>query len=61
MMFVREHNPAILGTESWLSADISDAEIFPSDYVTYRKDRIDVQGGGAFISVRENIVSCKEE
>ena len=38
VMFVREHNPdIILGTESWLSDDVSDAEIFPSDYVTYRR------------------------
>ena len=62
VMFVREHNPdIILGTESWLSDDVSDAEIFPSDYVTYRKDRIDRSGGGVFISVRENINSYKEE
>ena len=34
-MFVREHSPdIIMGTESWLSNDISDAEVFPNGYVT---------------------------
>ena len=61
-MFVREHNPdIILGTESWLSHDISDAEVFPKNYVTYRKDRSDRTGGGVFICVRDNIISYKED
>ena len=61
-MFVREHNPdIILGTESWLSDDISDAEVFPKNYVTYRKDRSDRIGGGVFICVRDSIVSYKED
>ena len=61
-MFVREHDPdVILGTEFWLSTDVSNAEIFPSNYVTYREDRVDRPGGGVFTSVRENIISYKED
>ena len=61
-MFVREHNPdVILGTESWLSDDISDAEVFPPNYVAYRKDRGDRTGGGVFICVRDSIISYKED
>ena len=61
-LFVREHDPDVLiGTESWLSNDINDAEIFPLNYVTYRKDRCDRTGGGVFISIRDNISSYKED
>ena len=61
-LFVREHGPdVIMGTESWLSNDINDAEIFPPNYVTYRKDRCDRTGGGVFISIRDNISSYKED
>ena len=61
-IFVREHNPdVIMGTESWLSPDVYDAEVFPPNYVTYRKDRIDRLGGGVFISVRDNLTSYKED
>ena len=61
-MFVKEHDPdVIMGTESWLSADICDAEVFLTNYVTYRKDRIDRAGGGVFICVRDNIISYKED
>ena len=61
-MFVREHNPdVILCTESWLSDDISDAEVFPPNYVAYRKDRGDRTGGGVFICVRDSIISYKED
>ena len=61
-MFVKEHDPdVIMGTESWLSDDIGDAEVFPTNYVTYRKDRNDRTGGGVFICVRDNIISYKED
>ena len=57
-LFVREHDPdVIMGTESWLTKDISDAEIFPHNYVTYRKDSCDRTGGGVFICIRESITS----
>ena len=61
-LFVREHDPdVIMGTESWLTNDISDAEIFPHNYVTYRKDRCDRTGGGVFICIRESITSYRED
>ena len=61
-IFLREHNPdVVMGTESWLSADISDAEVFPQNYIVYRKDRNNKKGGGVFICVRDNITSYKED
>ena len=41
----------IIGNESWLDSTIGDSEIFPPNYVTYRKDR-DLNGGGVFIAVQ---------
>ena len=62
LYFFREHNPdVIIGTESWLSTDINDTEIFPQDYVVYRKDRSERLGGGVFIAIRDTIVSYKED
>lgn len=46
----------ILGTESWLDAEVSDTEVFPSGYVSYRKDR-NTRGGGVFILVRDTLQS----
>ena len=34
-----ERPDVIIGTESWLSPDIKDSEIFPEDYTSYRADR----------------------
>jgi hypothetical protein len=34
------YNPdVVIGTESWLSEEISSAEIFRDDYITFRRDR----------------------
>lgn len=46
----------ILGTESWLDGNDRDCDVFPSNYVSYRKDR-DCHGGGVFILVDQNIQS----
>ena len=42
----------IIGNESWLASDISNSEIFPTDYQqsVYRKDR-NKHGGGDFIEL----------
>lgn len=37
----------VLGTESWLDSSISD-DVFPDNYISYRKDR-NYPGGGFYI------------
>ena len=51
----------IVGTESWLTSDIKDHEVFPPDFTVYRRDREIGRGGGVFIAVRANVVSLREE
>ena len=36
----------IFGTESWINSDILDAEIFPQNFLVFRKDREYKRGGG---------------
>jgi len=46
------YNPDdVIGTESWLSEQINNAEVFRDDYVTFRRDRC-TRGGGVFICVQ---------
>jgi exonuclease III len=53
------YNPDIvIGTESWLNEDVSNAEVFRGDYLTYRRDKCS-RGGGVFICVKIHI-GCKE-
>ena len=59
----------VCGTESWLygvkpgithSKDaIRSSEIFPSEYIAYRNDRLS-NGGGVFILVHKNLVSVEQ-
>lgn len=46
----------VLGSESWLDDSICDSEVFPAEYVCYRKDR-DRHGGGVFLLVHHNVSS----
>ena len=40
------YNPGVvIGTESWLSEEIGNVEIFSADYTTFRRDR-HTHGGG---------------
>lgn len=49
--------PSIVrGTEYWLDETISDAEVFPSDYVAYRHDR-NSHGGGVFLLIHSRLQS----
>ena len=48
----------IIGTESWLSEEINNAEVFRDDYITFRRDR-GTRGGGVFICVK-NYIDCRE-
>ncbi|PNF14499.1 hypothetical protein B7P43_G16033 [Cryptotermes secundus] len=44
----------IIGTESWLREEISNAEVFRDEYTTFRRDR-NSRGGGVFICVKNYI------
>lgn len=45
-------------TETWLTSDISGSELIPSDYHTFRNDRIS-RGGGALIAVHSKF-KCEQ-
>jgi hypothetical protein len=53
------YNPdVVIGTESWLSEEINNAEIFRDDYITFRRDR-GSRGGVVFICVKiTSIAGC---
>ena len=56
-----EKPDVVIGTESWLTPEISSGEIFPSGYTAYRTDRkAKKRGGGVFIMVRNSLI-CTEE
>ena len=43
------YNPdVIIGTESWLKEDISNAEVFKADFTTFRRGR-SARGGGFYL------------
>ena len=52
----------VIGTESWLSPDISDNGIFPFGYTQFRMDRKSKtsRSGGVFIMVRDGLI-CTEQ
>jgi hypothetical protein len=53
------YNPdVVIGTESWLSEEINNAEVFTDDYITFRRDRC-TRGGGVFICIK-NVIDCRE-
>ena len=61
MNLISVHNPDIIfSTESWLKADISSNEVFPTDYSVYRHDCVDGYGS-VFIACREILISCELE
>ena len=46
------YNPdVVIGTESWLSEEINNAEFFRDGYIIFRRDRFS-RGGGVFICVK---------
>ena len=50
------YNPdVVIGTESWLKKDISNAEVFRADFTTYRRDWPSGWGGGSFICVKKSL------
>jgi hypothetical protein len=49
------YNPdVIIGTESWLRQEVSNAEVFRDDYTTFMRDR-NTRGGGVFICVKKKL------
>jgi len=53
------YNPdVVIGTESWLSEEINNAELFRDDYITFKRDRC-TRGDGVFICVK-NYIDCRE-
>jgi len=46
-----------MGTESWLSEEINNAEVFRDDYMTFRRDRCS-RSGGVFICGK-NYIDCR--
>ena len=57
-----ERPDVIIGTESWLSPDIRDSEIFPLGYTPYRADRDTetTRSGGVFVLVSDTLI-CSEQ
>ena len=56
-----EKPDVVVRTESWLSPEISNGEIFPPGYTPCRADRQSTtHGGGVFILVRNDIVSSEQ-
>ena len=58
--FIDSNKPDIIvGTETWLTAEIHDNEIFPPElgYTVYRRDRIDKRGGGVIILVNSKFTT----
>ena len=57
-----EKPDVVIGTESWLSPDISENEIFPFGYAPFRMDRKSKtsRSGGVFIMVRDGLI-CTEQ
>ena len=54
--FVSEHCPNIIaGCESWLSSSVASAEIFPTGYSIYRRDRSDGYGG-VFVACQDTLI-----
>jgi len=53
---VEKHQLKIIGiTETWASAEISDAEYHLPNFEMYRKDRKECRGGGVILYVHESL------
>jgi len=56
-LLLHEKYDLVVITETFLSEEILNSEIVPSDYCVYRKDR-NWHGGGVMIAVRNDIPSA---
>lgn len=48
----------VFGTESWLNPSIADNEVFPKEFIAYRKDRPSL-GGGVFLLIHSSLKSSR--
>ena len=62
LLLVEMHDPdIILGTESWLSPQITNNEVFPTGrYNIERRDRPDDPHGGVFIATKKDLIAVRE-
>lgn len=51
----------VIGSESWLKPNINSAEVFPSNFKHYRKDRTTSEGGGVFLLISDKYESEEPE
>ena len=51
----------MIGSESWLNPSISSSEVFPGNYISYRNDRSNKEGGGVFLLISDIYVSHEPE
>ena len=51
----------VIGTETWLDPNITDAEAFFDEYKLYRRDRKVQQGGGVLLAINKNFISDEVE
>ena len=57
-----EHADIVLISETWLNGNILDQELFPlSDFIIYRKDRKDLNGGGVLIAAKASSFKLMRE
>ena len=55
--FIDTYKPDIIfGIESWLAPSISNSEIFPLNYISYRRDRPDGYGG-VFLACHNKLIN----
>ena len=51
------YNSDVIGTKSWLSEEIKDAEVFRDDYITLRRDRSSRGGGGGLFVLKSTSIA----
>ena len=52
-----EQSDIIIGTETWLNKDITNAELDLGEYEIFRKDRVNRKGGGVLLAVKKDLKS----
>ena len=51
----------VIHSESWLNPSISSFEFFPRNYISYRNDRRNKEGGGVFLLISDRYESHEPE
>ena len=50
----------IFGTESWLTSEVKDNEVFPPGYNIFRNDRETTVGGGVFLGINSDFICSSQ-